>query len=209
MLYMVTFTINLPPVLVYIPAPWILWVIAIFGLQLIYTLETGSFRLGRRSFHWRFRGLGLAVGCLPSTKTERPGVFTEVATLPRNTCETTRQIRQELTTYYTYLTYTFTCMHKIWCNWDFDTAGTQLIECAIHHIIHLSVVHDSSPLNVKPTIMDNKNISRPFINDLKIEDAHFEENGGMPRFNIAMALTGTGTAPAASWLSLRRQHPWP
>ena len=25
MLYMVTFTINIPPMLVYIPAPWILW----------------------------------------------------------------------------------------------------------------------------------------------------------------------------------------
>ena len=26
MLYMVTFTINIPPMLAYIPAPWILWV---------------------------------------------------------------------------------------------------------------------------------------------------------------------------------------
>ena len=26
MLYMVTFTTNIPPMLVYIPAPWILWV---------------------------------------------------------------------------------------------------------------------------------------------------------------------------------------
>ena len=25
MLYMVTFTINIPPMLAYIPAPWILW----------------------------------------------------------------------------------------------------------------------------------------------------------------------------------------
>ena len=25
MLYIVTFTINIPPMLVYIPAPWILW----------------------------------------------------------------------------------------------------------------------------------------------------------------------------------------
>ena len=27
MLYMVTFTINIPPMLAYIPAPWILWVL--------------------------------------------------------------------------------------------------------------------------------------------------------------------------------------
>ena len=26
LLYMVTFTINIPPMLAYIPAPWILWV---------------------------------------------------------------------------------------------------------------------------------------------------------------------------------------
>ena len=29
MLYMVTFTINIPQMLAYIPAPWILWVILI------------------------------------------------------------------------------------------------------------------------------------------------------------------------------------
>ena len=29
MLYMVTFTINIPQMLAYIPAPWILWVYAI------------------------------------------------------------------------------------------------------------------------------------------------------------------------------------
>ena len=29
MLYMVTFTINIPPMLAYIPAPWILWVLII------------------------------------------------------------------------------------------------------------------------------------------------------------------------------------
>ena len=28
MLYMVTFTINIPQMLAYIPAPWILWVIS-------------------------------------------------------------------------------------------------------------------------------------------------------------------------------------
>ena len=28
MLYMVTFTINIPPMLAYIPTPWILWDIA-------------------------------------------------------------------------------------------------------------------------------------------------------------------------------------
>ena len=27
MLYMVTFSINIPPMLAYIPAPWILWVL--------------------------------------------------------------------------------------------------------------------------------------------------------------------------------------
>jgi hypothetical protein len=31
MLYMVTFTINIPPMLAYIPAPWILWVVG--GLE--------------------------------------------------------------------------------------------------------------------------------------------------------------------------------
>ena len=33
MLYMVTFTINIPPMLAYIPAPWILWAIAMFYLS--------------------------------------------------------------------------------------------------------------------------------------------------------------------------------
>lgn len=69
-----------------------------------------------------------------------PGVFTEVATLPRNTCETTRQIRQELTTYILNIYIDIHVCIKIWCNWDFDTAET----------------HDSSPLNIKPTIMDKK-----------------------------------------------------
>ena len=34
MLYMVTFTINIPPMLAYIPAPWILWDIYTDDLRL-------------------------------------------------------------------------------------------------------------------------------------------------------------------------------
>jgi hypothetical protein len=36
MLYMVTFTINIPQMLAYIPAPWILWDIAFFGVIPLY-----------------------------------------------------------------------------------------------------------------------------------------------------------------------------
>ena len=109
----------------------------VYSIYSIYTLENWELRLGRRSFRWRFRG-GLAVGCLPWR--QNAGVFTEVATLPRNTCETTRQIRQELTTYILNIYIDIHVCIKIWCNWDFDTAET----------------HDSSPLNIKPTIMDKK-----------------------------------------------------
>ena len=40
LLYMVTFTINIPPMLAYIPAPWILWVIIyIINYDVISTMN--------------------------------------------------------------------------------------------------------------------------------------------------------------------------
>ena len=38
MLYMVTFTINIPQMLAYIPAPWILWDITGYGYPIVFFL---------------------------------------------------------------------------------------------------------------------------------------------------------------------------
>ena len=39
MLYMVTFTINIPQMLAYIPAPWILWDITGYGYPIVFFLK--------------------------------------------------------------------------------------------------------------------------------------------------------------------------
>ena len=58
MLYMVTCTINIPPMLAYIPAPWILWVCQ-FSWQNVDAVDAGraqsSQDLGANEFlqpHW-------------------------------------------------------------------------------------------------------------------------------------------------------------